>query len=34
MIDWVKSQVDNERYRNRSHVVEQAIKEFKKGWKE
>ncbi len=34
MIEWVMSQVDNERYRNRSHVVEQAILEFKRRWKE
>lgn len=30
MAEWISSIVDNERYRNKSHVVEKAIIEFQR----
>jgi hypothetical protein len=30
LIEWILSKVDNERFRNKSHMVEVALKEFRK----
>ena len=31
MIEWIKNEVSKGSFRNRSHLVEQAIKDFKNG---
>ncbi len=30
MVDWIISMTESGKYRNRSHVVEEALKEFRK----
>jgi hypothetical protein len=30
LIEWILSKTDNERFRNKSHLVEVALKEFRK----
>jgi len=30
LVEWILSKTDNERFRNKSHLVEVALKEFKK----
>ena len=33
IISWIESEVDGRKYRNRSHLIEMALENFKKGVK-
>ncbi len=33
IISWIESEVDGRKYRNKSHLIEMALENFKKGGK-